>query len=298
MKKKSIFWGLFLLSVFSVTLLFPTRASAKMSDNSEVQQEQRSDLSKLTYKVKKSGNGETFKGATMYKGVLVLVLKNSVSQDLISSKIVQKTTLVNIQAGLQKAKKSQLAKNGILVTGAYIESDMGTWYPTITLWYQNPSYIDFDPTTGAMEKYMDTLEDADNYQLFGQWLDNKEGKGIFGGVNLVENENAPEWFNDVFVGNVHFKPVKALSDKDYKKILKSPMKYDHLAMSVNGKITKRSGNIIWVKGLKHPDHKYTLNTINISKKIKKGKKIKITGTFYFAGSHNRITLKDVELKNK
>lgn len=295
MKKKSIFFSLFLLSAFAITLLLPAHASAKMSDNSEVPQEQKASLSKLTYKIKKSGNSETFKGVTMYKGVLVLILKNSVSQNLISSKIVQKTTLVDIQEGLLKAKKSQFAKNGILVTGAYIESDMGTWYPTITLWYQNPNYINFDPTTGAMEKYMDTLEDADNYQLFGQWLDNKEGKGIFGGANLVENESAPEWFNGVFAGNVHFKPVKALTDKDYLKILKNSNSYKDQAIAFKGKVTKKHHDMLWIKSLKHPSNKYAMVKVKTSKKVKKGTKVKVNGTFSGLGA-DYLLISDAAVK--
>lgn len=161
-------------------------------------------------KVKKEGID--FSGATIYNGVLTLLLSDDVAYNgVIGGKMIQKGLLTNIMSEVSKYKDSPLAKNGILVTGAYIKDDDGYHVPTIALYYNaddthNSDLSDFNL---RVEKPLNAVYDASASYIFGKWLMASGSKGIYEGVHLVNVQTAPSWFEGVYTGETpKLKPTK------------------------------------------------------------------------------------------
>lgn len=169
----------------------------------------KSSIQSLSTSVKKYDSN--LSGANTYNDVLTLIIDNDAANSGVAgSERIQKSFLSSLTDDINHFKKNDLAKNGILITGAYIKTDAGTYIPTMTMYFDTNS-LNTEDFSDAIREYSDDptaiLDKASNYYIFGMWLQQTSGKNLYDGVSLVQNDDAPEFFNKAYGSHEVIKPA-------------------------------------------------------------------------------------------
>lgn len=198
-------------------------ASKKMADSSSKKSvSQPSTNSNLTpiQKISKSlkkTNSAYFSGATIMNDTLVIIFNDDVAYNyLAGSKSNQKNMLTEVGETIQDYRNNDLAKNGIVFTGANVEDDDGEKSPSIMLYYnkdaldtmpefslKSPSYYDDE-----VKHPLNMLDYSTAYYFDAMFLKAVNARGIYEGVRNQRIDQAPEWLNDVTFGDTTVKPTK------------------------------------------------------------------------------------------
>lgn len=148
------------------------------------------DLKTLSSYVK----DDNFSGAAIVNGILTLVLRNeSVEDSLVGFKGTQKAIFNQINFKIKEVQSNPLAKNGILVTGAYATDNDGYRAPLLAFYY-NPSDLQND-TFGKINDYLAVFKNATSSYVDAGFVKATMGSlGIIPESGLRKNLQDPEWF--------------------------------------------------------------------------------------------------------
>lgn len=183
--------------------------SQKADNSSATSSNAQTSIHTLSESVKKYDSN--LSGANTYNDVLTLIIDNDAANSGVAgSERIQKSFLSSLTDDINHFKRNDLAKNGILITGAYIKTDAGTYIPTMTMYFDTNS-LNTEDFSDAIREYSDDptaiLDKASNYYIFGMWLQQTSGKNLYDGVSLVQNDDAPDFFNQTYRSHEVIKPA-------------------------------------------------------------------------------------------